>query len=54
MEGDFKATVNQGVVTLSGTVPSEQSKQKMLRIARQMAAVTEVQDQLRVDPCDDR
>ena len=48
--GDFKATVNQGIVTLRGTVPSEQSKQKMLRIARQMADVTEVRDQLRVDP----
>jgi len=48
--GDFKATVNQGVVTLRGTVPSEQSKQRMLRIARQMAGVTELRDQLRVDP----
>lgn len=48
--GDFKATVHQGVVTLSGTVPSEPSKQKMLRIARQMTDVTEVRDQLRVDP----
>ena len=48
--GDFKATVNQGVVTLSGTVPSEQAKQKMLRIARQTAGVTELRDQLRVDP----
>ena len=48
--GDFKATVNQGVVTLSGTVPSEQSKQKMLRITRQTAGVTELRDQLRVDP----
>jgi osmotically-inducible protein OsmY len=48
--GDFRATVNQGVVTLSGTVPSEQSKQKMLRIARQTAGVTELRDQLRVDP----
>lgn len=48
--GDFKATVNQGVVTLSGTVPTEKSKQKMLRIARQTAGVTELRDQLRVDP----
>jgi osmotically-inducible protein OsmY len=48
--GDFKATVHQGVVTLSGTVPSEQSKQKMLRIARQTAGVAELRDQLRVDP----
>jgi osmotically-inducible protein OsmY len=48
--GDFKASVNEGVVTLSGTVPSEQSKDKMLRIARQTAGVTELRDQLRVDP----
>ncbi len=48
--GDFKASVNQGVVTLSGTVPSEQAKQKMLRIARQTAGVTDLRDQLRVDP----
>ena len=31
-------------------MPTEQSKQKMLRIARQTAGVTELRDQLRVDP----
>jgi osmotically-inducible protein OsmY len=48
--GDFKASVNHGVVTLSGTVPSEQSKERMVRIARQTAGVTELRDHLRVDP----
>lgn len=48
--GDFKASVSRGVVTLSGTVPTEQNKQKMLRIARQTVGVTELRDQLRVDP----
>jgi osmotically-inducible protein OsmY len=48
--GDFKAAVNQGVVTLSGTVPSDQTKQKILRIARRTAGVSEVRDQLRINP----
>lgn len=47
---DFKATVNQGVVTLSGTVPTEQTKQKILRLTRRTPGVMEVRDQLRVNP----
>lgn len=47
---DFKVNVDGGTVTLSGTVPTEQTKQRILRIARRTAGVTEVRDQLRIDP----
>jgi osmotically-inducible protein OsmY len=47
---DFKATVQDNAVTLSGTVPTAQTKQKILRIVRRMPGVLEVKDQLRVNP----
>ncbi len=48
--GDFKATVNNGRLTLSGTVPSERTKERISRIARKTIGITEVQNNLRVDP----
>jgi hypothetical protein len=47
---DFDARVNQGIVTVSGTVPSEQTRQGILRVVRRTRGVSEVRDQLRVDP----
>lgn len=38
---------DQGVVTLSGSVPDEQAKQRIERIARSMSSVEEVQNELR-------
>ena len=48
--GDFKVTAEQGTVTVAGTVPSERAKARMLRIARETVGITEVRDQLRVQP----
>jgi len=47
---DFKATVQDNIVTLNGTVPTAQTKQKILRIVRRTPGVFEVRDQLRVNP----
>jgi hypothetical protein len=47
---DFDVRVSRGVVTLSGTVPDDQTRRRMLRAARGVAGVSTVQDQLRVDP----
>jgi osmotically-inducible protein OsmY len=48
--GDFKISAQDGTVTISGTVPNEQSKQRMLRIAQRTSGVQDVRDQIRVDP----
>jgi osmotically-inducible protein OsmY len=49
--GDFEVkAAGDGAVILSGTVPNESSRQRMLRIARRTLGVIEVRDQLRVDP----
>jgi osmotically-inducible protein OsmY len=47
---DFKALVQGNEVTLSGTVPTEQTKQRILRIVRRTPGVFEVRDRLRVNP----
>jgi osmotically-inducible protein OsmY len=47
---DFKAAVQDNAVTLSGTVPTEQTKQRILQIVRRTPGVFEVRDQLRVNP----
>ena len=46
---DLTVKADGGVVTLSGTVGSEQAKQRALRTARRTPGVDEVKDQLRVD-----
>ena len=48
--GDFDVQVQENTATLSGTVPSEQAKQRMLRIARRTFGITDVRDQLKVNP----
>lgn len=48
--GDFDVQVQNNTVTLSGTVPSEQAKQRMLRITRRTFGITDVRDQLKVNP----
>lgn len=48
--GDFEVQADGNTVTMSGTVPSEQAKERMLRVARRTLGVTEVRDQLTVDP----
>jgi osmotically-inducible protein OsmY len=47
---DFDVKVNRGVVTLSGTVPTEQAKRRIVSLARRTPGVMEVREQLRVDP----
>lgn len=48
--GDFKVTAERGTITLAGTVPSERTKARILRIARETIGITGVRDQLRVEP----
>jgi hypothetical protein len=48
--GDFKVQADGNMVTLSGTVPSEQTKQRILRVTRRTFGVVQVRDQLRVNP----
>jgi hypothetical protein len=48
--GDFMVKAEDSTVILSGTVPSEAAKQRMLRIAGRTFGVQAVRDQLRVDP----
>lgn len=47
---DMRVLVDNGTVTLTGTVPSEDAKRRAVRVARRTAGVEEVRDQLRVDP----
>lgn len=44
------STAEEGVVTLSGTVPSDAARQQALKIARETEGVTRVNDQLEVGP----
>jgi osmotically-inducible protein OsmY len=46
---NMKVTVDQGVATLTGKVPSEAIENRALRIARRTPAVDSVRDQLDVD-----
>lgn len=45
---DIDVAAQNGTVTLSGTVESEQAKQRALEIARDVRGVTQVNDELRV------
>jgi osmotically-inducible protein OsmY len=47
---DFDVRVRQGVVTLSGTVPDERAKQRILGVVHRTRGVSEVRDRLRIDP----
>ena len=47
-KGDISVTTNNGVVTLTGTVPSEAAHQQAVDIARQASGVRRVEDKLRV------
>ena len=47
---DFTVSVDRGVATVGGTVPTEQTKQKIVRVVRRTRGVLEVRDQLRVNP----
>jgi osmotically-inducible protein OsmY len=48
---DFKVSAERdGTIILSGTVPNDESRQRMLRIARRTPGVRDVRDQMRVDP----
>jgi hyperosmotically inducible protein len=47
---DFDVRAKDGVVTLTGTVPSEATKARIGRIARGTIGVTDVRNELRVDP----
>lgn len=40
----------QGVVAIKGTVPSEDQRERVLRIVRRTPEVREIRDELRVDP----
>jgi osmotically-inducible protein OsmY len=48
--GDFTVKADGGRVTLDGTVPTEAAKARMERIARGTLGVTDVRNQLRVEP----
>jgi hyperosmotically inducible protein len=45
---DIHVETNNGVVTLSGTVPSEAAHMRALELAKTMSGVNRVEDQLRV------
>ena len=45
---DISVATNNGVVTLTGTVPSQEMRQLAVDLARHTGGVTHVQDQLRV------
>jgi hyperosmotically inducible protein len=47
-KGDISVTTNNGVVILTGTVPSEDAHRQALEIARQADGVRRIDDQLRV------
>jgi osmotically-inducible protein OsmY len=46
--GDIAVTTSNGVVTLTGTVPSEEGRQQAVDIARNARGVSRVDDELRV------
>jgi hyperosmotically inducible periplasmic protein len=46
--GDISVTTTNGVVTLSGTVPSEEGRQQAVDVARNARGVSRVDDKLRV------
>ena len=46
---DIRVQADEGMVTLSGTVPSEDAKRRAIRVARRTDGVMEVRDQLRVE-----
>lgn len=45
---DFRISLHQGTATVSGTVPSQEAKQRVLRIVRRSPGVFEVNDELRI------
>ena len=45
---DVSVTTNNGVVTLSGTVPSEAARHRAVQMARDASGVRRVEDQLRL------
>jgi len=47
---DIDATTNNGIVTLSGRVPSEDSKSLAAEIARDTPGVTEVKNEITIEP----
>jgi osmotically-inducible protein OsmY len=47
---DFKVAADNGTVTISGTVPSDNARQRVLRIVRTTPGVDDVKDQLQVKP----
>jgi osmotically-inducible protein OsmY len=48
--GDFQVKVQQGAATVSGTVPSEAARARMLRVVRRTPGITEVHDRIQVRP----
>jgi osmotically-inducible protein OsmY len=46
--GDIEVTVNNGAVTLSGTVPDPEDKRLSEELVEQTSGVREIQNQLRV------
>lgn len=47
---DIQVRVDQGTVTLSGTVPSQEAERRALRAARRTPGVDDVRDELQVSP----
>jgi osmotically-inducible protein OsmY len=52
--GDFTLTMNQGTLTVQGTVPSESSKRRIGRLAESTIGVQQVRNELRVNPASAR
>lgn len=48
-QASIRVMTQDGVVTLEGTVPSQEAKQRAVAIARRTLGVQQVRDQLRVD-----
>jgi len=48
--GDVSVTTNNGVVTLSGSVPDEQALNRVLGVARNTTGVTRVENDLTIAP----
>ena len=46
--GDIAVVTSHGVVTLSGTVPSEEARQQAVDVARNAKGVSRIEDKLRV------
>lgn len=46
---DFKVAARGDTVTISGTVPTQEAKQRVLRVVRTTPGVVDVRDQLKID-----